>query len=166
MADFTAKAPFEAVKADALHDQTLKPERPDAWKMDFRMYLGWPLLGLLFSFGFAALVIELRDAWGSHRDWVPPAGMVNSIPGALALAYLGWRKKWKEVMPGAILVLITVALVAVNNLVGEMANNPDTAQDVITISGAVTLGLAVVALVIGFIKAEFGDPTKAPAPEM
>ncbi|HET7737415.1 MAG TPA: hypothetical protein VFK32_02465, partial [Tepidiformaceae bacterium] len=81
-------------------------------------------------------------------------------------AYLGWRKKWKEVMPGAILVLITVALVAVNNLVGEMANNPDTAQDVLTISGAVTLGLAVVALVIGFIKAEFGDPTKAPAPEM
>lgn len=166
MADFTAKAPFEAEKAYELHDQTKFPEKPDNWEKDFRKWLGWPLLGLILTMGLAALVFEIRDAWHSHRDWVPPAATVNAIPGSLALAYLLWRQKWKEVMPGLVLVLITLALVFTNNLVGAMAENPDTAQDVLTISAAVTLGLAVVALVVGFLQAEIGNPQKAPAPEV
>lgn len=165
MADFRAKAPFEATKVHALHDQSAKPAAPAAWRESFRAYLGWPVLGAVLSMGGAALVFELRDAWDSHRDWVPPAGVVGVVPGALALAYLFWRGRMDDLWPGATLLLITLGLTFADWLVGISTDGYGAAEDALTISATVGLGLSVAALVWGFVHSEWKAPVRAPQPE-
>lgn len=160
----TAKAPFEAEKPESLHDQGARPGYPDGWQAAWRMYLGLGLLGIALAAGGAALVFELRDGWESHRDWVPPAGIVGATAGALAFAYLLWRGRLVEMTPGVGLLVATLAF----TLIGwslERNDGRGAAQDAMTILGTVSLALTCMAFVGGFIWAEARSPARPPAPE-
>lgn len=166
MADFSAKAPVEPAKVDELHDQSLKPAKPAGWRDSFRMYLGWPLLGVILSIGGTALVFQLRDGWDSHRDWVPPAAIQAVVPGALALAYLAWRGRVGDLWLGATLLSITLGLAFADWLVGVSTDAYGAAEDALTIAASVGLGLSIAALVWGFVRSEIKAPVRPPQPEM
>jgi len=166
MADLTAKAPFEAQKVHELHDQSLKPAKPESWEPSYRKYLGWPLLAVLLTIGGCAVVFQFRDAWDSHRDWVPPAAIQGMAPGAVALAYLSWRGRFGEMWIGATLLFVALGLLLADWMVSVSTDNYPRAEDALTIIGAIVFGGAVVALVIGMIVAEVRSPVKAPQPEL
>lgn len=162
--DMTARVPFETEKASELHDQEQMPAQPDDWKRDFRMYLGWPLLGVILAAGGAALVFEIRQAWDSHRDWVPPAAITGTSPAALAMAYLLWRRRLVELSPGLAFLVATLAFTFIGVAL-EQGDGSTAAKNTMTILAAVSLALTCVSFLAAFIWTEWKSPSRAPDPE-
>lgn len=161
--DWTAAAPANATKADELHDQSAMPAQPDGWRDAYLRFLGLPVLAILLMCGWAAVVFELREAWDSHRDWVPPGAIAGGAAGTVALAYLIWRKQFGYLLPAASLISLGLVFLIWNIVVDEGSDAPGW-SDALTIMSTVSFAVGLFSAVIGLILAEMNDPTKAPAP--
>jgi hypothetical protein len=163
MADFSAPVPVEPAKGGSyLHDRTRIPPGP-AWGIGsiITANSGY-ILGVLLAVGACALVFELRDAWESKRDWVPPAALVPAVLGAVALGHLAQRGKINLIGPALFLLFFAVAAPILDIWLHHEYPDKDGLQLAGRIVGAVALGLGAAWLIIAAIYAEATDPTKPP----
>jgi hypothetical protein len=163
MANFSARAPVEPAKGGSyLHDRTRIPAGP-GWNIgEIVTANSGYILGVLLAIGACALVFELRDAWESRRDWVPPAALVPAVLGAMALGHLAQRGKVDLIGPPLFLLFFAVAAPILDIWIHHEYPDEEGLQLAARIVGAVALGLAVVWLIIASIYAEAKDPAKAP----
>lgn len=167
MADFTAPAPVEPGKiGDYLHDRSRIPAPPKRQVSEILSQYSGLILGVLLAVGACALVFELRDAWESKRDWVPPAALVPAVIAAIALGHLAQRGKINYI--GVPLILLFFAIGGPVLDIWIHHEYPDRDEFALTfrIVAAVCLGLATVWLIVASLLVEANDPTKPPEPEM
>jgi hypothetical protein len=162
MADLAAPAPFEPEKSSSLHDRAERPKGPTGSAATYVKRFSEAGLALLLTTGFVALCFQTRAAWEGHRDWVVPATIPVAAIAAIALAGLLMRRQIVAAGPGLLFLFFALGLTGAN--LGADSN--DTAQDVLTITTAVLLGIAAACFIIAFVAVEWTRPIKAPAPEM
>ncbi len=167
MADFSADAPVEPVKiGDYLHDRSRIPEGPKLSPLSWAGQNWGLVLGLVLSIGGAALAVQTRAAWESHRDWVVPAIMLGAALGGLMLGHLMQRRKGNITTPVMIFTSLAMTFTVLNIWRGYVTDGDDGARDALTILAAVMLAIAVVTAVLGAIITEAKDPTRPPTPEL
>lgn len=167
MANLKAAVPIEDVKSGAwLHDRTRIPAGPGRdwkqWALDNQGYL-W---GIAFAIILTAAVMQTRDAWETHRDWVPPALLVPAVLGGLALGHLGQRGKVNAVGVPAFLLGLAGFALALHWWIAD--EHPDKAAWLTTFTtiAYATLIAAVHWLIFAVVFVEAKDPTKAAEPEV
>ena len=164
MANMTVPRPFEPEKSD-IHDRTKRPAGPAVSRLEYVQRWWAFALSCALSVGATALLFSIRDSWGNHREW-----LVTTIPfltvAAIALVYLTERQKGFALAPGLAFVVGAVTLAGSDILVDREPNPSSAAQDTLSILGGISLGAAVVFLVVAFLVVEIRNPTKAPAPEL
>lgn len=166
MATLNTPAPVEPVKSgDYLHDRSRIPEVPKATVSTFLSRNMLLVAGVLLTLAFTALVFQTRAAWGSHRDWVPPAGIQAMALAGVALGYLVARKKFGDAALPLGFIVLAGFLTVFNLLRGYETDGDDALRDFMSVLTAIFMGLAVITALFAFIKAEVTDPTKAPQPE-
>jgi hypothetical protein len=167
MADFTTPAPVEPVKGgDYLHDHSRIPAAPKRSVGQVLYQFSGLIAGVLFVLLGAALVFELRDAWESHRDWVPPAGITLAVVGGVSLGHLLVRGRVNAVALPVGLIFISVMCVALDLWIHEEYPDKDGLRLAFVITSAITGGIAAIWLFFAAIFVEATDPTHAPEPEM
>jgi hypothetical protein len=166
VADFQTAAPTEPKKTgDYLHDRSRIPARPKRGPGEyFGQYSGY-LMGVLLAIAVTALVFQLRDAWESHRDWVPPAAMVPAILGALALGHLAQRGRVNAIAVPVGLLFVAVLGPMLDLWLDETFPEQDGLALTFTIISAVALGLATIWLLVAVLFVEATDPQEPPAAE-
>jgi hypothetical protein len=167
MADFTARAPSEPTKIGAyLHDRSNRPVSPRGGAGSLvKNYWGY-VLGILLALGATALVIEARAAWESHRDWVPPAGIVPGILAGLALGHLLQRGRLNAAASPIVFAFLAVVFLLMDMWRATYVDGPDVSRDVLTVLGAICLAVSFVWLVILLLVTELRSPTRPPGPEI
>jgi peptidoglycan/LPS O-acetylase OafA/YrhL len=166
MADFAAKAPFEATKETFLHDRSLLPAAP---KKSTGEMLRWSMiivLGVLFTVAFVALEFQTRASWDGHRDFVVPVTVPLSAVAGVALAALIVRREWAALGLSLALLLVIAALTSVNAVAGIDVEGRDIFRDLLTWTAFVFMVGTLAALVGTLILVELTRPIKAPPPEM
>jgi hypothetical protein len=167
MADFQSAAPVEPNKiGDYLHERSRIPAAPERSAGHYWTVYGGFIVGVLFALAVSALVFELRDAWESHRDWVPPAAMVPAVLGAVALGHLASRARVNAIALPAFLLFIAASGPQLNLWMHHEFPEKDGISLAITIVSALCLGIATVWLLVALLWTEATDPTHAPEPEM
>ena len=162
MADLAAPAPFEPEKSTSLHDRAERPKAPAASTATQAKRFAEGGLALLLTVGFVALLFQTRATWEGQRDWVVPATVPLAVISAIALAGLLMRKQMIAAGPGLLFLAFALGLTGAN--IGGAGSG--RAQDVLTITTAVLLGIAAACFLIAFVIVEWTRPFKAPAPEM
>ena len=167
MADFSTPAPAEPNKiGDYLHDQSRIPEGPDRAPLTWARQNWGLVLGVLLGLGGAALAVQTRAAWESHRDWVVPVIMLGSAIGGLMLGHLLQRGKSNITTPVMVFTALAMTFTLLNIWRGYVTEGGDGARDALTILSAITLAIAVATAILGAILVEAKDPTRPPAPEL
>ncbi len=167
MADFSSPAPVEPNKiGDYLHQRERIPSPPKRSVGELIMQNSGYILGVLLALGAGVLVFELRDAWESHRDWVPPAALVPAVLGAIALGHLAQRGKINAIGIPLFLIFIAVFGPVINIWMHHEYPGRDGLMLMFTIISALCLGVATVWLIIATLFVEATDPTRPPEPEM
>lgn len=167
MANLKAAAPIEEQKSGAyLHDRSRIPAGPERdwkqWAADNQGYL-W---GIAFGLLLTAAVMQTRDAWESHRDWVPPALLVPSVLGGLALGHLGQRGKVNAAAVPSLLLGVTAFALLLHYWMKEEHPDSGAMLTALTITAYATLIGAVHWLIAAIIFVEATDPTRPPEPEV
>lgn len=166
-ATLTTPAPVETEKSGAyLHDRSRIPAGPPDTADAFLRRNVALLAGLVFTLALAALVVQTRAAWHTHRDWVPPAGVMGMAFGGLAVAHLLVRRRVDAAAAALLLVVLAAVIALFNILRGYQTDGGDALRDVMSIATTVLMGASVVAALIGFVYVEATSPTKAPQPEL
>ncbi len=167
MANLKAAVPIEEQKSGAyLHDRSRIPAGPKwdwkSWAANNQGYL-W---GIAFGLLLTAAVMETREAWESHRDWVPPALLVPAVLGGLALGHLGQRGKVNAVAVPSFLLGITAFSLLLHFWLKEEHPDNGGMLTALTITSYATLIAAVHWLIGAVVFVEASDPTKPPEPEV
>jgi hypothetical protein len=167
MADFNAAAPVEQTKSgDYLHERERLPAAPDMGAdVQSSRWMGLAL-GVLFALGAAALIFELRDAWESHRDWVPPAALVPGVLGAIALGYLAQRGRINHIAVPMFLLFLAIGGAVMNIWLHEEYPDKDGLRLGFTIMATIAFAAALASLVASLLWVEAKDPTRPPDPVM
>jgi len=167
MANLKAAMPIEENKSGAyLHDRTRIPaNREWNWKQWAANNQGY-LWGIAFGLLLTAAVMETREAWESHRDWVPPALLVPAVLGGLALGHLGQRGKVNVVAVPGFLLGVTLFAVVMHLWVKEDHPGNGGLLTTFTIISYASLIAAAHWLIAAVIFVEATDPTRPPEPEM
>lgn len=165
MANFSIPAPVETEKSTFLHDRTQRPAAPAASRLELAQRWGILAAGVVLSVGASALMFSVRDSWDNHREW-----LVTVIPflviAAIGLAYLVARREIVALAPGLVFLSLALLFGGADILADNDGGASDTTRDVLSILGGISLGIAVLALVIAFFWVEIRKPTKAPTPEL
>ena len=165
--DWRLPAPVETEKQGAyLHDRSRIPEAPPVERPELARRFGIVIMGVLFTIGLAAMAFTTLSAWDNTRDlaFVMNIGVVG-IAG-VGLAYLVYRGRWDFAAVGIGLAVLTLGFIGMNAARAYTSDGPDIFRDVMTVLGAITLGVLYVYVIAATIVTELKDPTHAPEPEM
>lgn len=164
MADFTAKAPFEAEKANFLHDKAEEPAAPKKSTFDIVRWSTIIALSVLFTIGFVALEFQTRASWDGHRDFAVPVSIPLAAIAGVALAALIVRRAWGSLGIPMALLGIVIALTAVNAVAGVDVQGQDIFRDLLTWTAFVFMVITLIWLVATLIYLEVTRPIQAPPP--
>ena len=164
MPNLSLPAPIESEKSTFLHDRSNRPKGPSATRLELAIRWAAFAVGAALSVGATALLFSVRDSWENHREW-----LVTLLPflviAAIALAYLVVRKQWIALAPGGSFLFLAL-IFAGADVILDAEGGKDTARDVLSILGGVSLGLATLGLIIAIVWVEVRNPTKAPPPQL
>lgn len=167
MADLNAPAPVEPSKiGDYLHDRQRIPEAPKRSVGEWLSQFAGLITGVVFVLLGSLLVFELRDAWESHRDWVPPAGISLAVIGGVSLGYLAQRGRVNALAIPVGLIFISIMGVSLDLWLEEEFPDKEGLRLAFIIMSAIAGGVAAVWLFFAAIFVEASDPTHAAEPDV
>jgi hypothetical protein len=165
MADFTSRTPVEQKKlGEYLHERGNRPESPRGSPLKLAGTYWGLVLGVILAIGAAALVVQTRVAWDSHRDWVPPATIVAGVLAGLSLGHLLGRGRLNDATPGMGLVFVAAVFTLMNIWRGYIVEGSDTGRDALTILTTVCIAAGFTWLILAAIVLEVRNPTRPPEP--
>jgi hypothetical protein len=164
MANLDLPAPIELAKSIELHDRSNRPAAPARSRLDLvRLWAGIGT-GVLLAVGFTAVLFSVRDSWENHREW-----LVTLIPflvfAGVGMGHLVARRQITALAPGGAFLFLAL-IFAGSDIILDSEGGKDAARDANSILGGVSLGLAVLALLVALVWVEVRKPTKAPAPQL
>jgi hypothetical protein len=164
MADFTAKAPFEAEKPTYLHDRAEEPAAPKKSRLDIVRWSTIIVLGVLFTIAFVALEYQTRASWDGRRDFAVPVSVPLAGMAGVALAALIVRRAWGALGIPLVLLGVIAVLTAVNAVAGVDVEGQDIFRDLLTWTTFVFMVITLAWLVVTLVYLEVTRPIQAPPP--
>ena len=165
MANLSIPAPYEPEKTGYLHDRSTRPDAPSESRVELAKRWSGLALGIAISVGLTALLFSVRDSWDNHREWLVTVIPLLVIAG-IALGHLLVRRQFVALAPGAVFLFLALLFGGADVLADNDGATSDTARDVLSILGGISLGIATIAFCMALAWVEMRNPTKAPTPEL
>lgn len=134
------------------------PKAPGANRPELARRFAILIIGLVLTIAFTALGVDILDGWESRRDPLVPAAATFATLGGIAAAYLIVTRRTGPVGIGAILLILSAALVFFMHLRRGYVEGDDLMLDFFAVGAAILFVVATVYLVIEWMRAQFASP--------
>lgn len=165
--DWTLPAPADPEKqGDYLHDRERIPAPPPPRTPELVRRWGIVSLGIVIAIGLTVMAFTTYSAWDDTRDVLLVLNVSIAGPAGAALGYLLYRQRWDFAGIGLGLAALTLLFIGMNAMRAYTTDGEDLFRDLMSIFGAVSLGVLFIFVMAATAWVELKDPTRAPEPEM